>query len=607
MPGIIHVLSDAVANQIAAGEVIQRPASVVKELMENAVDAGAGSITVNIKDAGKTLIQVVDNGKGMEAGDARLCFERHATSKILEAKDLFSIHTRGFRGEAMASIAAVAEVELKTRVPGQEVGTRIRMAASECREQEEVQTSEGTNIQVKNLFFNIPARRKFLKSDPTEFRHIIQEFNQVAMAYPDLEFTLVHNDTEILRLPATNRKQRIVGILGKSINQNLLPLETETSLIKISGFIGKPEQARKSYGEQFFFANGRYIKHPYFHKAVMGAYEHILPPEHIPAYIIHFEVDPEKIDVNIHPSKTEVKFEDERAIWQMLLATVREAIGKHNLSPTLDFSREGVIDIPVLTRDTEIRTPKIDTNPDYNPFEEEDRAVGNGTRKGWNGNGWGGTDPGRAGYGTGAPAGSWEQLFDPLPPTARVENKYLQIKNKYILSPVKSGLMIIDQRRAHERILYDRIMTAKMENLGLAQESLFPESIQLNAADYQLCLEMLDSLGDMGFDIRDFGNNCLVIHGVPAGTGPVEGARILDEFIAQFKSLEGDLKQGRHEKVALAAARAAAIAHGKSLSDMEMRELVDQLFACRNPHHSPAGKPIVHILPVEDLDQLLKT
>ena len=349
MADIIHLLSDSVANQIAAGEVIQRPASVVKELMENAVDAGATSIKVQVKDAGKTLIQITDDGKGMSEGDAVRSFERHATSKITSAQDLFSIQTKGFRGEALASIAAVAEVNMKTRRRGDELGTQIRISGSKTDSVEPVQTPVGTSFQVRNLFFNIPARRKFLKSDHTELRHIINEFNHLALTHTDIRFTLTHNDTEILQLLPGNLRQRIIGVFGKATNAYLLPIETETTIIKISGFIGKPEHARKTYGEQFFFANNRYIRHPYFHKAVMSGYNQILAPDHIPSYFIFLESDPSKIDVNIHPSKTEVKFEDERSIWHILLAAVKEAIGRNNLSPSLDFSIEGVIDIPVLT------------------------------------------------------------------------------------------------------------------------------------------------------------------------------------------------------------------------------------------------------------------
>ncbi|MCK5134595.1 MAG: DNA mismatch repair endonuclease MutL [Bacteroidales bacterium] len=586
MSDIIHVLSDAVANQIAAGEVIQRPASVVKELMENAVDSGATSVTVIVKDAGKTLIQVVDNGKGMSESDARLCFERHATSKITNTADLFAIRTRGFRGEALASIAAVAEVSLKTRITGDELGTHVRIAGSQLKTQEPVQTPPGTNFQVKNLFFNIPARRKFLKSDQTELRHIINEFNHVALTYQEIECTLIHNQIEIFQLPPTNLRQRIIGVFGKAVNSYLIPIESDTSIIKIGGYIGKPEHARKTYGEQFFFVNNRFIKHPYFHKAVMNGYEQILAADHIPSYFIFFETDPSKIDVNIHPSKTEVKFEDERAIWKILLASVREAIGKHNLSPSLDFSKEGIIDIPVLTSETEVRVPGIDTNPGYNPFEGEHTFQ---------------REKKHHLYGENRTEG-WEQLFEPAPEVAIPGNKYLQIKNKYILSPVKSGLMVIDQRRAHERILYERIIKAHENRQPLAQQSLFPETIRLNAADYQVCLEMLDELEKLGFDIRDFGNNSVVVHGIPSDMSPGNTADKLEMMIEQYKTLQSELDLGTNERIARAASSTSAIGYGKHLTEVEMQELADQLFSCGNPNNSPSGKSIVKIIDLEKLD-----
>ncbi|MCK5693484.1 MAG: DNA mismatch repair endonuclease MutL, partial [Bacteroidales bacterium] len=484
MSEIIHVLSDAVANQIAAGEVIQRPASVVKELMENAVDAKANTIWVIIKDAGKTLIQVVDNGCGMSDLDAERCFERHATSKISKAEDLFSIRTSGFRGEALASMAAVAEVSLKTRQKGNELGIQIRMAGSKLESKDPVQAPVGSNFQVRNLFFNIPARRKFLKSDQTELRHIIKEFNHVALTHPEIEFSMIHNQSEIFQLPISNLRQRIIGVFGKSTNSYLIPLESETTLITISGFIGKPEHARRTYGEQFFFVNNRYIKHSYFHKAVMNGYDQILAADHIPSYFIYFTIDPSHIDVNIHPSKTEVKFEDERAIWQILLASVKKAIGKNNLSPSLDFDTEGVIDIPVLSKDTEIRQPAIDTNPAYNPFAGEDSYEREKRSTPYQDERFEG----------------WEQLFEPMQGIEVNTQKNLQIRNKYILSPVKSGVMLIDQRRAHERILYERMLKALEEHQPLAQQSLFPESIRLNAADYQVCLEMMAPMEQLGFD-----------------------------------------------------------------------------------------------------------
>ncbi len=592
MSDIIQVLSDAVANQIAAGEVIQRPASVVKELMENSVDAGAASITVQVKDAGKTLIQVTDDGKGMTEGDALRCFERHATSKISVAEDLFSIRTKGFRGEALASIAAVAEVDMKTRRKEDELGTRIRISGSHSASPEPVQTSVGTSLQVKNLFFNIPARRKFLKSDQTELRHIIGEFNHIALTHQEIRCTLLHNNTEILQLPPGNLRTRISGIFGKATNNYLIPVETETSIIRISGFIGKPEHARKTYGEQFFFVNNRFIRHSYFHKAVLSGYEQILAPDHIPSYFLFFETEPSKIDVNIHPSKTEVKFEDERSIWQILLAAVRESIGRHNLSPSLDFSTEGVIDIPVLTQDTEIKSPAVDTNPSFNPFEGENSYQQTRQAKPYQDDRFEG----------------WEQMFEPGPASGRPGTKYLQVRNKYILSPVKSGVMVFDQRRAHERIIYEKLARSLKKMKPLAQQSLFPETVSLNAGDYQVCKEMLPELEQMGFDIRDLGNQSVVIHAMPSdlhvsGKGAID---TLEMMIEQYKTLQGEMDTGSAERIARAIARSSAIRYGQPLSELEMQELTDQLFACSNPNHTPSGKLIVKIIEVGELDNQFK-
>jgi DNA mismatch repair protein MutL len=593
MSDIIHVLSDTVANQIAAGEVIQRPASVVKELMENAVDAGATLITVHIKDAGKTLIQVTDNGSGMSGGDALVCFRRHATSKISTAEDLFNIRTRGFRGEALASISAVSEVSLKTRRLHDELGLEVRMAGSELVSSEEVQADPGTTVQVRNLFFNIPARRKFLKSDHTEFRHIITEFSHIALTRYQIRCSLLHNDTEILQLTPGSLRQRILALFGKSLNKVLIPMETETSIVRISGFIGTPDHSKMTYGEQFFFVNDRYIRHPYFHKAVLGGYDQILPDGHIPSYFIFFTVDPSRLDVNIHPSKTEVKFEDEKSIWQILLAAVRESIGKHNLSPSLDFGKEGVIEIPVLKKDTEIRQPVIDTNPAFNPFSDEDRYRDSAKR----------ARPYQDERFRG-----WEQMFEPGGTGAGEGAKYLQVKNKYILSSVKSGLMIIDQRRAHERIIYEKMIRAREEQRPLSQQTLFPETVTLNAVDYQVCLDLLGELEHWGFDIRDFGNRSVVIHGMPAemeSTGK-QALEVLEMMIEQYKSLQSLSNLGITEKIARSAARSSAIHYGKTLSEMEMKELTDQLFACENPNYTPSGKQIVKILELQELDDQFK-
>lgn len=602
MSDIIRLLPDAVANQIAAGEVIQRPASVVKELMENAIDAGASSINVRLKDAGKTYIQVVDDGHGMTENDARLCFERHATSKISEANDLFAIRTMGFRGEALASIAAISEVTLKTRSAKEEVGTQLRVSGSRILSQEPESCPVGTNLVVRNLFFNVPARRKFLKSEQTELRHVIHEFNHVAMAYPEIEFQLIHDNTQVFNLPSSNLKQRISGIFGKNSHQNLIPLESETSIVTIRGFIGKAEHAKKTYGEQYLFVNNRFMKHPYFHKAIMQAYEHILPADYYPSYFLFFEVKPEHIDINIHPTKTEIKFEDERSIWQILSAAVKEAIGKHNLSPSLDFDNEGVIDIPVLGRNQEVRPPRETINPGYNPFEQDEQKS---TFRGWKNRP---VDP------------NWQQLYQPgrnedLTPglgfdeksDAQEQNgqKYMQLKNKYVLAPVKSGLMVIDQRRAHERILYEKNMESIRQNASVSQHTLFPETIELNAADYELCKELMDDITLLGFDIRDFGNNSVVVNSIPAGTQMQNCRMILEELLEQYKNMKSQLSIDQHERVARSAATAAAIPYGRQLDQKEMRELVDQLFGCSDPNHTPSGRKILNIINLEEIEKYL--
>ncbi|MCF8345994.1 MAG: DNA mismatch repair endonuclease MutL [Bacteroidales bacterium] len=596
MSDIIQLLPDSVANQIAAGEVIQRPSSVVKELMENAIDAGSSAVTVRLKDAGKTYIQVLDNGKGMTVNDARLCFERHATSKISEANDLFAIRTMGFRGEALASIAAIAEVSLKTKTAENELGIHIRVSSSKVESQEQDRISEGTNITVRNLFFNVPARRKFLKSDQTELRHIINEFNHAALAYPEVEFYLMHNDSTVFNLPGAQLKNRISGIFGKQILQNLINIETETSIVKISGYIGKPEHAKKTFGEQFLFVNQRYMKHPYFHKAIMKAYEDILPADHYPSYFIFFETDPASIDINIHPTKTEIKFENERSVWQILHAATREAIGKHNLSPTLDFSKEGIIDIPVMKKDQEISVPTENINRHFNPFDADKNT---------------GHDQGRR-----SAHQDWQKLYDTknnqdLSPglgfsgedsiNQTQETRYMQLKGKYILTPVKSGLMVIDQRRAHERILYEQHLETLQKDAINAQNTLFPETIELNSSDYRLCLELQEDIGKLGFDIRDFGQNCVIVHSIPANTAVPDIKSVIETLLEQYKNYQSEFSLDQHEKIARSTAIAAAVRYGKQLNLKEMQELVDQLFACSNPNTTPGGKTILNIIKLDDL------
>ncbi|MCB8994076.1 MAG: DNA mismatch repair endonuclease MutL [Bacteroidales bacterium] len=602
MSDIIQLLPDAVANQIAAGEVIQRPASVVKELVENAVDSGAKNITVNVKDSGRTLVQVIDDGSGMSETDARVCWERHATSKIRKATDLFSIRTKGFRGEALASIAAIAEVSLKTRRKEDELGTHIRINASEIQLNESVSCPEGSNFSVKNLFYNIPARRKFLKSNTTELRHIITEFNHIALAHPGIEFSLIHNNSQIYNLPKSNLRQRIISIFGKNLNQNLIPLQTDTSLVKIDGFIGKPEFAKKTYGEQFFFVNNRFIRHPYFHKAVLQAYQQILPQDAIPSYFIFFESDPEKIDINIHPTKTEIKFEDELAIWQILLAVVKESIGKYNLMPSLDFNTEGVIDIPVMRSETEIRTPEININREFNPFDNDpeyhpgrayrDRSSYFNT-----------PDPferARMGF-----APEQQKIPSETNPDRNEGSKFLQLKNRYILTAVKSGIMIIDQKRAHERILYEENLNSLAKDAFTGQQTLFPETIELNHADYVTFISIIENVNRLGFDVRDLGNNAIIVNGIPSTVKNADLKDIIEELLETYKSCESDMELEAKEKVARAVARASAIPYGKVLEQQEMRNLVDQLFACSNPNYSPSGKPVISIISMEEIEKLL--
>lgn len=605
MSDIIRLLPDSVANQIAAGEVIQRPASVVKELMENAVDAGATSISVVLKDAGRTLIQVIDNGCGMSVTDARMAFERHSTSKISRAEDLFAIHTMGFRGEALASVAAVSEVILKTRRVEDEVGTMVEISGSDVRNQEPVSCPSGSNFIVKNLFYNVPARRKFLKSNTTELKHLINEFIHVALTRPPVHFTLTHNDTEIYNLPPSIIKQRIIGAFGKGINQNLIPVKAETSITGISGFIGKPEAARRTFGEQFFFVNGRYMRHPYYHKAILEAYEQVLPPEFIPSYFIYFDIRPEAIDINIHPTKTEIKFEDERSVFQILMATVREALGRYNMAPTLDFDTAGVIDIPVFKKDQDIKVPDIRVDPDYNPF------TGNTSGMRWD----------RPSFQHEA-IRNWEKLYEGLqgidkdpdqsaqqqiePGTETMPGKVLQFKNRYILIPVKSGLLIIDQKSAHEKILFEKYLDSLNNNKGLAQQDLFPATIELSASDHTVLMEILDDLVQLGFDIRDIGNHNIIVNGYPADLDAIEPKSMIECFLEEYKECESDIKVKARERLALSLARASSITWQRPLTETEMRDLIDNLFACSNPGQLPDGKIVFTIFASEEIEKRFK-
>lgn len=616
MADIIQLLPDSVANQIAAGEVIQRPASVVKELVENAIDAGATQIKVNVKDAGRTLIQIIDNGCGMSDTDARMSFERHATSKIRSANDIFSVRTMGFRGEALASIAAIADVELRTKEHDAEIGTFIHISGSALVGQEPVICDNGTNFQVKNLFFNVPARRKFLKSNPAELKHIINEIQRIALANPEIAISLHHNGSVIYELAGSNKRVRIVSLFGKSINQSLVPIDTETSLVKITGFVGQPQFARKTFGEQFFFVNKRFMKHPFFHKAVMQAYEKILPPDSVPSYFIYFDLNPADIDVNIHPTKTEIKFENESAIWQILLASVREALGKFNVVPSIDFDQAGSVEIPMpLHRFDDVVVPEIKVNPDYNPFETQSSPKSyQGSSSAYSTKSFGKAD-----------STNWQSLYKGLEKEETVPNddspkesiqyrmeeqqtvkNAIQFKNKYILTPVKSGLMVIDQKRAHERILYERLLQVLENHEVASQQQLFPETFELNASDATLLGSILPDLRALGFDIREFGKNTFIINGTPGVLNASTPVDIIESLLEEYKNSPVNLNEKARETVAASLAQASAIPYGQALKPGEINDLIDSLFACQTPNYSPKGKKVLSIMPLEDFEKILK-
>ena len=616
MSDVIHLLPDSVANQIAAGEVIQRPASVIKELVENSVDAGATTIHVVVLDAGRTLIQVIDDGKGMSETDARLSFERHATSKISQADDLFALHTMGFRGEALASIAAVAHVSLQTRREEDEVGTSIRIAGSKVQSQEPVSCPVGSNFKIENLFFNVPARRKFLKSNATELSNILTAFERIALVYPSIHFTLHHNGTEMMNLKAGSLRQRISDVFGRQYSQDLLPVEVHTAMCTITGFVSKPEGARKKSGHDYFFVNGRYMKHPYFHKAVLTAYDRLVPEGMQVPYFLYFEVTPSDIDVNIHPTKTEIKFENEQAIWQILTAAVRDALGKFCEVPAIDFDTQGSPDIPLYDPARQVAPPQPHYNPDYNPFKESNHSSHSSM-------------PGRS-----SQVDAWETLYDGLekfsaftpapeegemfgpaassasesqtPETLLSEKSpsHYQYKGKYLMTAVKSGLMIIDQHRADIRILYDRYMEQMTSHSASTQKLLFPEVIQLAPSDAVLLEKLLPELANLGFDLSDLGGHSFAINGVPAGIDGLDPVALLRQMVEDSGTLPTQVSS-LHSQLALSLARHAAIPYGQLLSNAEIENVVNQLFSCSNVNYTPDGKAILCILPQTDIEQLL--
>ena len=609
MSDLIHLLPDSVANQIAAGEVIQRPASVIKELVENSIDAGATTIHVIVVDAGRTSIQVIDDGKGMSDTDARLSFERHATSKISQAGDLFALRTMGFRGEALASIAAVAQVELQTRRKEDEVGTLVAIAGSKITRQEATSCPVGSNFKVDNLFFNVPARRKFLKSNATELNNILTAFERIVLVYPQIHFTLHHNGVEMLNLRSGSMRQRIVDVFGKQYNQLLLPVEARTAMCTVTGFVGKPEAARKKSGCDYFFVNGRFMKHAYFHKAVMKAYERLVPDGMAVPYFLYIEVEPSEIDVNIHPTKTEIKFENEQPIWQILHAAVRDGIGKFCEVPSIDFDTQGQPEIPVFDSSSfqdNFAAPKVTYNPDYNPFKQSGGSRSTSAPSQWENLYEGAQQQSGPTFEMPLQQPSLfdddDNLVEPQSATEMLQDKspaHYQYKGKYLMTAVKSGLMIIDQHRASVRILFDRYQNQQESRVISTQKLLFPETVQFSPSEAVAMNQMLPELTRLGFDLADLGGNTFAVNGVPSGIEGIDPKVLLHEMVADNAAASWN------EAAALRLAQTAAIPYGQILSNDEMENIVNELFSCTNVNYTPDGKAILCILPQGDIEQLL--
>jgi DNA mismatch repair protein MutL len=604
---VIKLLSDSIANQIAAGEVVQRPASVVKELLENSIDAKASSIQLIVKESGKNLIQVIDDGLGMSPTDARMCFERHATSKIKESTDLFNIRTMGFRGEALASIAAVAQVEMRTRKADDELATFLKIEGSDFKGQEFVQSPVGTNLMVKNLFFNVPARRNFLKSNPVEMKHIIEEFQRIALAHPDVAFSLFHNEIEIFNLPSSKLSKRIVDVLDKSYRDQLAQCQVDMPFIKIGGYVGKPQMAKKTKGDQFFFVNKRFIRSSYLHHAVSGAFESTIPQGSHPFYTLFIEIDPVHIDINIHPTKTEIKFDDEKAIYAILRSAVKQAIGVYNLTPTIDF--EADINIGNFASGISQR-PLSNFEPQkaISSFEREPRSLSEINEK--------------------ANRGNWDKLFQGFDKTEteqpvmfsskinRIEEathlpidgtdiNAIQVHQQFILAQVKSGMMLIDQQSAYERIFYEKYLKEINNQPGSSQQLLFPKTVTLSALDYALSFEIIDMIRSIGFNVEEFGQNTYLINGVPTQFMDEDEGALFKSIIEQFRANENNQKVDKKEALAKTLAKRNATKMAKSLSKPEISGLINQLFETSMPSISPDGKPVMSILNLEKIANLL--
>ncbi|MBO3116654.1 DNA mismatch repair endonuclease MutL [Winogradskyella sp. DF17] len=616
MADIIQLLPDHVANQIAAGEVVQRPSSVVKELLENAIDAEATEIKLIVKDAGKTLIQVIDNGKGMSGTDARLSFERHATSKIREAQDLFQLHTKGFRGEALASIAAIAHVELKTKLPSDELGNQIEIEGSEIKRQEVVVAASGTSIAVKNLFFNIPARRNFLKSDTVELRHVTDEFHRVALAHPTIAFKFYHNGSELFNLPSENYRQRIVHIFGPKTNEKLVPVEELTEVLEITGFVGKPEFAKKSKSEQFFFVNNRFIKSAYLNHAVGAAFEGLIKEGYHPSYYLQLQVDPKTIDINIHPTKTEIKFDDEHTLYAILRSAIKHSLGQFNIAPVLDFEQQNQFNTPYSYKNKQASAPAVEVDRDFNPFKEERPHQRTHKSTGHN-------KPS---------AGNWESLYIGLESSSKINQSEIevntftvegdiktgsmfstntietrkttfQLQQKYIISTIKSGLVMIDQNRAHQRILYEGYLRQLTLKEATSQQLLFPLQLQFSNAEIELIKQVQIDLEHTGFVFSEVKQDSFVITGVPVGVSESEVSIILDQLLNDIENDVPDANFSAADLLAKSMAKSLSIRNGQSLSTEEQEHLVNQLFACKDPNISPTNRPTFITMSVDDLEK----
>lgn len=635
MSDIIKLLPDSVANQIAAGEVIQRPASVIKELVENAIDAGATSIQIVLKDAGRTLIQVIDNGKGMSDTDARLAFERHSTSKISKAEDLFSLQTMGFRGEALASIAAIAQVELRTRAKGAQLGTRIMINASKCESQEPDMCPEGSNFMIKNIFFNVPARRKFLKSNQVELSNIIKEYEKLALVNHHVDFSLSNNDKLLNKFSGGSFKQRIASLWGAKVDQQLVPLNTDTSLVRITGFVSKPEGARKRNFLQFLFVNGRFMRHPYFHKAIISSYSELIPDDEQPNYFLNFSVDPESIDVNIHPTKTEIKFENELPIWQILAAAVKESLGRFSAVPQIDFDTIDAPEIPAFNDHTVVTAPEDGIDPTYNPFKPQSKSSAGG------GSSYHPQSAGNFGGYSSNPLPDWEKLYQNFEKGKQegiasiteqdVEDSFsdigevepvnngvqaeiitpdmssamcMQMKGRYILSPIKSGLMIVDQHRAHVRVLFEQYIKQLDATTISSQRVLFPEVLQLTTSQNIILKELEPEMEKIGFNLAQLSGNDWSINAVPAGMENVNIKDTILQVIDEVSIGGTSITTKVYESIALRVAKSAAIPYGKTMLQEEMDTLLSKLLCLPNPNYTPDGKTIISVLSNDQLEKM---